>query len=66
MLKERILVQRAQEIRLEEDENVSSQIKAAIEQIRKEEEEKIKISIQQPLIDAATKVEIYDKVKLSE
>jgi len=45
---------------------VSSQIKAAIEQIRKEEEEKIKISIQQPLIDAATKVEIYDKVKLSE
>jgi len=66
MLKERILVQRAQEIGLEEDENVSSQIKAAIEQIRKEREEKIKISIQQPLIDAATKVEIYDKVKLSE
>jgi len=66
MLKERILVQRAQEIGLEEDENVSSQIKAAIEQIRKEEEEKIKISIQQPLIDAAMKVEIYDKVKLSE
>jgi len=66
MLKERILVQRAQEIGLEEDENVSSQIKAAIEQIRKEEEEKIKISTQQPLIDAATKVEIYDKVKLSE
>lgn len=66
ILKERILVQRAQQIRLEEDENVSSQIKAAIEQIRKEREEKIKISIQQPLIDAATKVEIYDKVKLSE
>jgi parvulin-like peptidyl-prolyl isomerase len=66
MLKERILVQRARQIGLEEDENVSSQIKAAIEQIRKEEEEKIKISIQQPLIDAATKVEIYDKVKLSE
>lgn len=66
MLKEKILVQRAQEIGLEEDENVSSQIKAVIEQIRKEKEEKIKISIQQPLIDAATKVEIYDKVKLSE
>ncbi|GAG38686.1 unnamed protein product, partial [marine sediment metagenome] len=66
MLKERILVQRAQEIGLEEDENVSSQIKATIEQIRKEREEKIKISTQQPLIDAATKVEIYDKVKLSE
>ena len=66
MLKERILVQRAQEIGLEEDENVSSQIKAAIEQIRKEEEEKIKISTQQALTDAATKVEIYDKVKLSE
>lgn len=66
MLKEKILVQRAREIGLEEDENVSSQIKAAIEQIRKEEEEKIKINTQQPLIDAATKVEIYDKVKLSE
>jgi len=66
ILKERILVQRAREIGLEEDENVSSQIKAAIEQIRKEREEKIKISIQQPLIGAATKVEIYDKVKLSE
>jgi len=66
MLKERILVQRARQIGLEEDENVSSQIKAAIEQIRKEREEKIKINTQQPLIDAATKVEIYDKVKLSE
>jgi len=66
MLKERILVQRAQEIRLEEDENVSSQIKAAIEQIRKEEEEKIKINTKQALIDAIMKVEIYDKVKLSE
>lgn len=66
MVKERILVQRAQEIRLEEDENVSSQIKAAIEQIRKEREEKIKISIQKALIDVGIKVEIYDKVKLSE
>lgn len=66
MVKERILVQKAQEIGLEEDENVSSQIKAAIEQIKKEREEKIKINTQQPLIDAATKVEIYDKVKLSE
>lgn len=66
MLKERILVQRAQEIRLEEDENVSSQIKAAIEQIKKEREEKIKISTQQALIDAIMKVEIYDKVKLTE
>lgn len=66
MLKERISVQRAWQIGLEEDENVSSQIKAAIEQIRKEREEKIKISTQQALIDAGTKVEIYDKVKLSE
>lgn len=66
MLKERILVQRARQIGLEEDENVSSQIKVAIEQIRKEEEEKIKTSTQQALTDAATKVEIYDKVKLSE
>jgi peptidyl-prolyl cis-trans isomerase C len=66
MLKERILVQRARQIGLEEDENVSSQIKAAIEQIRKEKEEKIKTSTQQALTDAATKVEIYDKVKLSE
>ena len=66
MLKKRILVQRAQQIGLEEDENVSSQIKAAIEQIRKEREEKIKISTQQVLIDAGIKVEIYDKVKLSE
>jgi parvulin-like peptidyl-prolyl isomerase len=66
MLKERILVQRAREIGLEEDENVSSQIKAAIEQIKKEREEMIKINTQQPLIDAAKKVEIYDKVKLTE
>jgi len=66
MLKERILVQRAQEIRLEEDENVASQIKAAIKQIRKDEEEKIKISTQKAFIDAAIKMEIYDKVKLSE
>jgi len=66
MVKERILVQRARQIGLEEDENMSSQIKAAIEQIRKGREEKIKISTQQALTDAATKVEIYDKVKLSE
>ncbi|MCK4241245.1 MAG: peptidyl-prolyl cis-trans isomerase [Candidatus Atribacteria bacterium] len=66
ILKERILVQRARETGLEEDENVSSQIKTAIEQIRKEREEKVKISTQQALIDVATKVEIYDKVKLSE
>lgn len=66
MLKEKILVQRAREIGLEEDENVSSQIKAAIEQIKKEREEMIKINTQQPLIDAAAKVEIYDKVKLTE
>ena len=66
MVNEKILVQRAQEMRLEEDENVSSQIKAAIEQIRKEREEKNKISTQQALIDAAMKVEIYDKVKLNE
>jgi parvulin-like peptidyl-prolyl isomerase len=66
MIKERILVQRARQIGLEEDENVSSQIKTAIEQIRKEREEKIKINTQQPLIDAVMKVEIYDKVKLSE
>jgi peptidyl-prolyl cis-trans isomerase C len=66
MQKEKILVQRAREIGLEEDENVSSQIKAAIEQIRKEREEKIKINIHQALVDAAMKVEIYDKVKLSE
>ena len=66
MLKERILVQRAQEIGLEEDENVSSQIKAAIEQIRKEREEKIKINTHQGLVDALMKVEIYDKVKLTE
>ena len=66
ILKERILVQRAQQIGLEEDENVSSQIKTAIEPIRKEEEEKIKISTQKALIDVGIKVEIYDKVKLSE
>jgi parvulin-like peptidyl-prolyl isomerase len=66
MLKERILVQRAREIGLEEDENVSSQIRAAIEKIKKEREEKIKINTQQPLVDAVMKVEIYDKVKLSE
>lgn len=66
MVKERILVQRARQKGLEEDENVSSQIKAAIEEIRKEREEKIKISTQQALIDAGVKVEIYDKVKLSE
>lgn len=66
MLKERILVQRARQIGLEEDENVSSQIKSAIEQIRKEREEKIKINTQQALIDAVMKVEIYDKVKLTE
>jgi peptidyl-prolyl cis-trans isomerase C len=66
MLNEKILVQRARQIGLEEDENVSSQIKAAIEQIKKEREEKIKISTQQTLTDAATKVGIYDKVKLSE
>jgi peptidyl-prolyl cis-trans isomerase C len=66
MVNEKILVQRARQIGLEEDENVSSQIKVAIEQIRKEKEEKIKISTQQVLTDAATKVEIYDKVKLSE
>lgn len=66
MLKERILVQRARQIGLEEDENVSSQIKASIEEVRKEREEKIKISTQQALIDAGMKVEIYDKVKLSE
>ena len=66
MLNEKILVQRAREIGLEEDENVSSQIKAAIEQIRKEREEKIKINIHQALVDAVMKVEIYDKVKLSE
>ena len=66
MLKERILVQRAQEIGLEKDEKVSSQIKDAIEQVRKEREEKIKINTQQALIDEVMKVEIYDKVKLSE
>jgi parvulin-like peptidyl-prolyl isomerase len=66
MLKEKILVQRAREIGLEEDENISSQIKVAIEQIKKEREEIIKINTQQPLIDAAVKVEIYDKVKLTE
>jgi len=66
MLKERILVQRAQEIGLEKDENVSSQIKTVIEQVRKESEEKIKINTQQALINAVMKVEIYDKVKLSE
>ena len=66
MVKERILVQRAREIGLEEDENVFSQIKVAIEQIRKEREENIKINNQQALIDAVMKVEIYDKVKLSE
>jgi len=66
MLKERILVQRAREIGLEEDKNVSSQIKTVIGEIKREEEEKIKISTQQSFIDAATKVEIYDKVKLSE
>ena len=66
MLKEKILVQRAGQIGLEEDENVLSQIKAAIEQIRKEREEKIKINTQQPLIDAVMKVEINDKVMLSE
>jgi parvulin-like peptidyl-prolyl isomerase len=66
MLKERILVKRARQIGLKEDKNVSSQIKAAIEQIRKEEEEKIKISTHQALVDAVMKVEIYDKVKLSE
>lgn len=66
MLKERILVQRARQIGLEEDENVSSQIKSAIEQIRKEREEKIKINTQQALIDAVMKVEVYDKVKLTE
>ena len=66
MLKERILVQRVRQIGLEEDENVSSQIKAAVEQIRKEREEKIKISTQQALVDAIIKVEVYDKVKLSE
>jgi parvulin-like peptidyl-prolyl isomerase len=66
MLKEKILVQRAREIGLEEDENVSSQIKAAIEQIKKEREEMIKINTQQALIDAVMKVEVYDKVKLSE
>lgn len=66
MLKEKILVLRAGQIGLEEDENVLSQIKAAIEQIRKEREEKIKINTQQPLIDAVMKVEINDKVKLSE
>lgn len=66
MLNERILVQRAQEIGLEKDEKVSSQIKTVIEQVRKEREEKIKINTQQALVDAAMKVEIYDKVKLSE
>lgn len=66
MLKERILVQRAQEIGLEKDEKVSSQIKTVIEQVRKEREEKIKISTQQALVDEVMKVEIYDKVKLGE
>ncbi|TFB08529.1 hypothetical protein E3V08_03655 [Candidatus Atribacteria bacterium MT.SAG.1] len=66
ILKERILVQRAQKIGLEKDEKVSSQIKAVIEQVRKESEEKIKINTQQTLIDAVMKVEIYDKIKLSE
>ena len=66
VLKERILFQRAREISLEEDKNVSSQIKAAIEQIRKKREEKIKINTQQALVDAVMKVEIYGKVKLGE
>lgn len=66
MLNERILVQRAQEIGLEKDEKVSSQIKTIIEQVRKEREEKIKINTQQALGDALMKVEIYDKVKLGE
>ena len=66
MLKERILVQRAQEIGLEKDEKVSSQIKTVIEQVRKEREEKIKINTQQALVDEVIKVEIYDKVKLGE
>jgi len=66
MLKERILVQRAREIGLEKDKEAASQIKAVIEEVKREEEEKIKISTQQALTDAATKVEIYDKVKLSE
>lgn len=66
MLKEKILVQRTRQIGLEEDEKVSNQIKVAIEQIKKEREEMIKINTQQPLIDAVTKVEIYDKVKLTE
>jgi len=55
MLKERILVQRARQIGLEEDKNVSSQIKATIEEVRREGEEKIKISTQQALIDAGMK-----------
>ena len=66
MIKERILVQRARQIGLEKDENVSNQIKDAIKQIRKEREEKIKINTQQALIDTVRKVEIYDKIKLSE
>ena len=66
ILNERILVQRAREIGLEKDENVSSQIKDAIKQIRKESEEMIKINTQQVLVDAVMKVEIYDKVKFSE
>lgn len=66
VIKERILVQRAQEIGLEKDEKVSSQIKTVIEQVRKEREEKIKISTQQALVDEVIKVEIYDTIELSE
>jgi parvulin-like peptidyl-prolyl isomerase len=66
ILNGRILVQRAQEIGLEKDEKVSSQIKTVIEQVRKEREEKIKISTKQALVDAVMKVEVYDKVKLGE
>lgn len=66
MLNERILVQRAQEIGLEKDEKVSSQIKTVIEQVRKEREEKIKINTQQAFIDEVIKVDIYDTIELSE
>ncbi len=66
MLNERILVQRAQEIGLEKDEKVSSQIRTVIEQVRKEREEMIKINTQQALVDEVIKVKIYEKVKLGE